>query len=73
MPLEAPSVLVLVVGDLGRGFAGVVSAALVGLDASSDVVNLEDLRSDLTAGCFVVNESDFIRELLGSLCGLLNH
>ena len=73
MPLEDPSVLVLGVGNLGTGFAGEVSAALVGLDASGDVVSLEDLRSGLTAGCFVVNESDFILELLGSLHGLLNH
>ena len=72
MPLEAPSVLVLGVGDLSIVFVGEVSAALIGLDASSDVVSLEDLRSGLTAGCCIVNESDFIHELLGSLRGLLN-
>ena len=73
MPLEAPSVMVLGVDDFGTGVAGVVLVTLVCLDVSGDVVSLEDLRSGLTDGCFVMNESDFIRELLGSLHGLLNH
>ena len=40
---------------------------------TGDVVSLEDLRRGFTIGCFVVNESDFSRELLGSLPGLLKH
>ena len=44
VPLEAPSVLVLGVGNLGTGFAGVVAATLCGFDVSGDVVSLEDLR-----------------------------
>ena len=40
---------------------------------TGDVVSLEDLRRGFTIGCFVVNESDFICELLGSLPGQLNH
>ena len=40
---------------------------------TGDMVSLEDLRRGFTIGCFVVNESDFSCELLGSLPGLLNH
>ena len=41
--------------------------------ATGDMVSLEDLQRGFTIGCFVVNESDFSREVIGSLPGLLKH
>ena len=38
---------------------------------TGEVVSLEDLQRGFTIGCFVVNESHFSHELLGSLPGLL--
>ena len=43
MPLQATSVLVLGVDNLGTGFAGVVLVTLVCSDVSGDVVSIEDL------------------------------
>ena len=71
VPLEAPSEDVLGVGGLGDGLAGLGFFALFIGVFLGEVDSLEDLRTGLTAGCFVLKDSDLIQELLGSLLGLL--
>ena len=71
--MEAPSADVLGIGGVDTGFTGLVLAELLDGDVSGEFDSLADLRSSLTLGSFVLNKSDLIRELLGSLLGLLKH
>ena len=69
-PLEGPSADVLGVDGVGSGFTKLFLTVLLIGDVSDVIDSLADLRSGLTLGGFVLNESDLIRELLGSLLGL---
>ena len=58
---------------LAADFAGDALAVFLGLDMTGERAVLGDLRRGVTDGCFFLNESNFILELLGSFLGLLSH
>ena len=56
---------------LTAGLEGEAIAFSLGLGKTGETDVLGDQRRGLHDGCFVLNNSDFIQELLGSLFGQL--
>ena len=71
-PLEGPAEDVLRVAGGGPGLVPASLAVVSSGGETGEVESLVDLRSGLTLGGLVLNESDLILEALGSLLGLLN-